>query len=111
MLEVKLGWVIMVGVLCGVAPIFSFLGETFAALLIATIAAIFILGLKHGYNMDELEQIMTKSLEPTGLILLVTACGVLRYMLQYSGLGDLIGNHLLRRKLDSEGGSDPSGSI
>lgn len=28
-----------------------------------------------------------------GLILLVTACGgVLRYMLQYSGLGDLIGN-------------------
>ena len=32
-------------------------------------------------------------LEPTGLILLVTACGgVLRYMLQYSGLGDLIGN-------------------
>ena len=36
---------------------------------------------------------MTKSLEPTGLILLVTACGgVLRYMLQYSGLGDVIGN-------------------
>ena len=36
---------------------------------------------------------MTKSLEPTGLILLVTACGgVLRYVLQYSGLGDLIGD-------------------
>lgn len=36
---------------------------------------------------------MTKSLEPTGLILLVTACGgVLRYVLQYSGLGDVIGN-------------------
>ena len=36
---------------------------------------------------------MTKSLEPTGLILLVTACGgVLRYILQYSGLGDVIGN-------------------
>ena len=36
---------------------------------------------------------MTKSLEPTGLILLVTACGgVLRYILQYSGMGDLIGN-------------------
>ncbi len=30
---------------------------------------------------------MTKSLEPTGMILLVTACGgVLRYMLQNSGL-------------------------
>ena len=36
---------------------------------------------------------MTKSLEPTGMILLVTACGgVLRYVLQYSGLGDIIGN-------------------
>ena len=44
-------------------------------------------------SMEELEKIMTKSLEPTGLILLVTACGgVLRYMLQYSGLGDVIGN-------------------
>ena len=76
--------------LAGLAPIFGFLGEPFVALLIA---AMLILGLKHGYNMDQLEKIMTKSLEPTGLILLVTACGgVLRYMLQYSGLGDLIGN-------------------
>ena len=43
--------------------------------------------------MPELEKILTKSLEPTGLILLVTACGgVLRYILQYSGLGEIIGN-------------------
>lgn len=74
-------------------PILGFLGEPFVALLIATIVAMFVLGVKHGYKMDELEKIMTKSLEPTGLILLVTACGgVLRYMLQYSGLGDVIGN-------------------
>ncbi|MCI5649957.1 MAG: GntP family permease [Fusicatenibacter sp.] len=74
-------------------PIFGFLGEPFVALLIATIAAMLVLGVKHGYSMEELEKIMTKSLEPTGLILLVTACGgVLRYVLQYSGLGDLIGN-------------------
>lgn len=76
-----------------VRPILGFLGEPFVALLIATIAAMLILGMKHGYKMDELEKIMTKSLEPAGLILLVTACGgVLRYMLQYSGLGDVIGN-------------------
>ncbi|NBI90019.1 gluconate permease [Lachnospiraceae bacterium] len=75
------------------APIFAFLGEPFVALLIATVAAMLILGLGHGYNTGELEKVMTKSLEPTGLILLVTACGgVLRYMLQYSGLGDVIGN-------------------
>lgn len=83
----------VVPALSGIAPILGFLGEPFIALLIATIAAMLILGLKHGYKMEELEKIMTKSLEPTGLILLVTACGgVLRYMLQYSGLGDLIGN-------------------
>ena len=75
------------------APVLTFLGEPFVALLIATIVAMFILGKRHGYSLEELEKIMTKSLEPTGLILLVTACGgVLRYMLQYSGLGDLIGN-------------------
>lgn len=76
-----------------IAPVLTFLGEPFLALLIATVVAMFLLGTKHGYSMEELEKIMTKSLEPTGLILLVTACGgVLRYMLQYSGLGDLIGN-------------------
>lgn len=74
-------------------PILAFLGQPFMALLIATLAAMYMLGTRHGYTMPELEKIMTKSLEPTGLILLVTACGgVLRYMLQYSGLGDVIGN-------------------
>ena len=47
---------------------------------------------KNGYTKEELEKVMTKSLEPVGLILLVTACGgVLRYILQYSGLGEVIG--------------------
>lgn len=83
----------VVPALSGAAPIFGFLGEPFVALLIATVAAMLILGIRHGYSTAELEKIMTKSLEPTGLILLVTACGgVLRYMLQYSGLGEVIGN-------------------
>lgn len=83
----------VVPVMAPVASIFTFLGEPFVALLIATVVAMFVLGTKHGYSLEELEKIMTKSLEPTGLILLVTACGgVLRYVLQYSGLGDLIGN-------------------
>lgn len=86
----------LAGVVPALAPaasIFTFLGEPFVALLIATVVAMVVLGTKHGYSLEELEKIMTKSLEPTGLILLVTACGgVLRYVLQYSGLGDLIGN-------------------
>ena len=83
----------VVSAMAPVASIFTFLGEPFVALLIATVVAMFVLGTKHGYSLEELEKIMTKSLEPTGLILLVTACGgVLRYVLQYSGRGDLIGN-------------------
>lgn len=73
-------------------PLFSFLGEPFVALTIATLVAMLILGIRQGYTKEELEKVMTKSLEPVGLILLVTACGgVLRYILQNSGLGTLIG--------------------
>lgn len=76
-----------------VMPLLTFLGEPFVALSIATIAAMLVLGIKHGYSREELEKVMTKSLEPTGMILLVTACGgVLKYMLQSSGLGEVIGN-------------------
>lgn len=83
----------LVPAMAPIQPILGFFGEPFVALLIATVAAMLILGIKHGYKTEELEKIMTKSLEPTGLILLVTACGgVLRYMLQYSGLGEVIGN-------------------
>lgn len=81
-------------------PVFGFLGEPFVALLIATVVAMLVLGVRHGYTMEELEKVMTKSLEPTGMILLVTACGgVLRYVLQYSGLGEVIGNTVANMSL------------
>ncbi len=75
-----------------IMPLLTFLGEPFVALMIATIFAMIILGIRHGYSRAELEKVMTKSLEPTGMILLVTACGgVLKFMLQESGLGEVIG--------------------
>ena len=83
------------GVVDALAParkVIGFLGEPFVALTIATIVAMVLLGRRNGYSAAELEKVMTKSLEPVGLILLVTACGgVLRYLLQYSGLGEMIG--------------------
>ena len=86
----------LAGVIPAMAPlsgVLGFLGEPFVALLIATVVAMYLLGTRHGYSNEELEKVMTKSLEPTGLILLVTASGgVLRYMLQYSRLGEVIGN-------------------
>lgn len=76
-----------------IMPVLTFLGEPFVALSIATIVAMVVLGIRHGYSREELEKVMSKSLEPTGMILLVTACGgVLKYMLQSSGLGEVIGN-------------------
>lgn len=73
--------------------VLSFLGEPFVALTLATLAAMLLLGKRYGYTNVELEKVMTRSLEPVGLILLVTACGgVLRYILQNSGLGLVIGN-------------------
>lgn len=83
----------VVPAMAAVKPVLGFLGTPFVALLIATVAAMFLLGMRHGFSREELEKVMTKSLEPAGLILLVTAGGgVLRYMLQDSGLGDIIGN-------------------
>ena len=83
------------GVVPALAParrVLTFLGEPFVALTIATLVAMLVLGIRQGYSSKELEKVMTKSLEPVGLILLVTACGgVLRYILQNSGLGELIG--------------------
>ena len=84
------------GVVEALAParkVLDFLGEPFVALTIATLVAMILLGYRNGYSKEELEKVMTKSLEPVGLILLVTACGgVLRYILQYSGLGEVIGH-------------------
>lgn len=86
----------IVGVIPALAAIklvVGFLGEPFVALTIATVVAMIFLGFKRGYTKEELEKVMTKSLEPTGMILLVTACGgVLRYVLQNSGLGEVIGS-------------------
>lgn len=83
----------VVGALAPARSIIGFLGEPFVALTIATLLAMVLLGYRHGYTAAELEKVMTKALEPVGLILLVTACGgVLRYILQYSGLGEIIGN-------------------
>ncbi|MDR1219278.1 MAG: GntP family permease [Treponema sp.] len=74
-------------------PILSFVGTPFIALTIATLLALVLLGVKNRYSLSELEKVMTKSLEPAGIILLVTAGGgVLRYMLEDSGIGKVVGD-------------------
>lgn len=72
--------------------ILGFLGEPFAVLTIATLAAMYFLGIRRGYSKEQLKKVLDHSLRPVGMILLVIASGgVIRWMLQDSGLGNIIG--------------------
>lgn len=75
-----------------VASVLSFLGKPFVALTIATLIAMYFLGARRGYSGSELRALLDRSLKPVGMILLVIACGgVIRWMLQDCGLGQIIG--------------------
>lgn len=75
-----------------VKNVLGFIGKPFLALTIATLAAMYFLGIKKGYTGAQLKKILDHSLRPVGMILLVIASGgVIRWMLQDSGLGDIIG--------------------
>jgi GntP family gluconate:H+ symporter/Gnt-I system low-affinity gluconate transporter len=83
-----------------IQPFLSFVGTPFIALTIATLLALLLLGVKNKYSLQELEKVMTKSLEPAGIILLVTAGGgVLRYMLEDSGIGRVVGDFVAANNL------------
>ena len=81
-----------VAILQSVADILGFIGKPFLALTIATLAAMYFLGIRRGFTGAQIKAIFDKSLKPTGMILLVIASGgVIRWMLQDSGLGNIIG--------------------
>ena len=61
-------------------------------LMIAALAAMYFLGIRRGFTGAQLKKILDHSLRPVGMILLVIASGgVIRWMLQDSGLGNIIG--------------------
>ena len=75
-----------------IQEVLGFIGKPFIALTIATLAAMYFLGIRRGMSGAELKKILDHSLKPVGMILLVIACGgVIRWMLQDSGLGNVIG--------------------
>jgi Gnt-I system low-affinity gluconate transporter len=68
-----------------------FIGHPFLALLIATLAAMYFLGVKQKYSGKQLMQVANKALGPAGLIILVTgAGGVFKQILVDSGVGAAI---------------------
>lgn len=83
-----------IGVPYAVEEVLSFLGTPVIALLLSTLLAMFLLGYRYAnLTSKELQNVMTNSLKSCGNIILLIACGgTLRYMLQNSGLGEVISN-------------------
>lgn len=72
-----------------------FIGQPYLALIIANVLALILLCLRRGIDMTTVERVLNKSLGPVAMIIMVTASGgVLRYMLDYSGMGTMIGNFM-----------------
>ena len=76
-----------------IRPVLEFLGTPFVALIIAVLFAMYFLGKKQGYSGEQLKKILDRSLLPTGQILLViTGGGIIRWVLQDCGMGNIIGS-------------------
>lgn len=72
-----------------------FLGHPFTALLIATLAASYWLGIRNGFDSSKLLQLANKALGPAGLIILVTgAGGMFKQILIDSGVGTALAETL-----------------
>lgn len=72
--------------------ILSFIGHPFVALIMATLMALYFLGVKRGATKQELFEVSNRSLGPAGSIILITgAGGVLKQMMINTGIGDMIG--------------------
>ena len=68
-----------------------FLGHPIVALLLATVGALIYLGYGRGYDKTVLMDVMTKSLGPAGIIILITgAGGVFKGIMGDSGVGDAL---------------------
>jgi Gnt-I system low-affinity gluconate transporter len=66
----------------------GFIGHPFIALLLSALLAFYTLGTLRGYTRDEIQRIATRSMEPVGLIILVTgAGGVFGKVLIATGVG------------------------
>ncbi|MEM8930639.1 MAG: gluconate:H+ symporter [Acidobacteriota bacterium] len=75
-------------------------GHPFSALLATTLLAFYLLGIRRGWSRAELETLASRSLEPVGLILLLTgAGGVLGKVLLATGAGEVVATWLATSSL------------
>lgn len=70
----------------------GFIGHPFIALLVSCLYVYIVFGVMQKVPAERLQDVMTRSLEPAGMVVLVTgAGGVFKQILVDSGVGDLLG--------------------
>lgn len=78
------------------AHMVSFLGAPAFALLVATLAAMYLLGIMHGWGKAQISEVMDGALGPAAIVILVTgAGGVFAKVLTETGVGDAVSGLLL----------------
>ncbi len=69
----------------------SFIGHPFTALVFAALLSFYFLGIRLGFSADEVQRVATRSMEPVGMIILLTgAGGVFGHVLVATGVGDAL---------------------
>ncbi|MEX2600689.1 MAG: gluconate:H+ symporter, partial [Balneolaceae bacterium] len=69
----------------------TFIGHPFTALIIAVLMAFYFLGTRLGFTREEVQRVATRSMEPVGMIILLTgAGGVFGKVLVAAGVGDVL---------------------
>ena len=74
-----------------VRAVLQFIGNPGVALVITALLTFYLLGTRRGYSKEEIQELATKSLEPAGIIILITgAGGVFGQILVETGIGDVL---------------------
>ena len=83
-----------------VRDLLAFVGHPFTALITAALLAFWLLGTRLGFSATEVREMATKSVEPVGLIILVTgAGGVFGKVLVATGVGTAVADWMATSKL------------
>lgn len=78
------------------ANVLAFIGAPAFALLVATLGAMYLLGIMYGWGRAQISEVMDSALGPASIVILVTgAGGVFAKVLTETGVGDAISGLLL----------------
>ncbi|WP_347330862.1 GntP family permease [Marinimicrobium locisalis] len=84
----------------GIAQLMAFIGHPFTALLVACLLSFYFLGTRQGFSREEIQRVATRSMEPVGMIILLTgAGGVFGKVLITAGVGDALVNAMTASNL------------